>query len=269
MKTRFLQLMILLLGLGLSCRKREAEPEKPINLATCRIVKETYKSVGTVSNSPAEVIKLEGKTFTVDLASSTYYTYDEKGRLVLEKYSPPNEDFYIRYTYRENAIDVEQRTRFNDKIVTKQVRVLLNNQGLDVSNQYDRDGYPIDSTYADGLVHIRRQNGNTTEKWEYYQDLTLIEKYKHDLYKANLPDRYPFTGKKDKNLLTQVLIESPDATIYKPGTQYRVNYYYEFDSHGRVKRMVRIGNANDYKTGWPFSKDGGHIGIFDYEYECP
>ncbi len=84
MKTFFLQVIILLLSLGISCRKREAEPEKPINLANCRIVKVTYWD-GYGVRPQTEVIEAEGVKFTVKQFRVTHYTYNEKGQIIREQ----------------------------------------------------------------------------------------------------------------------------------------------------------------------------------------
>lgn len=94
MKTFFLHALVLLttLGLEVGCRKEVdiVLPEFPIQELVwdepCLISRTIYKTV--VSYGPyidPEQITIGGKTFKVGVSEDICYTYDDRGRVVLER----------------------------------------------------------------------------------------------------------------------------------------------------------------------------------------
>ncbi len=152
-------------------------------------------------------------------------------------------------------------------IVPVKTVINLNQAGLDASKQYDADGYPVEPLIR-GSETVRKNGNVIRHSSDAGGSWTLIAEFVFDTTKPNLPNKYPFFGKSDKNLLVRLVQSSPDVDIYKPGELHRVNHYYQFDRYGRVKRLIRVGK-DEKKSGWPFVIDAGNIGVFDYEYECP
>lgn len=143
-----------------------------------------------------------------------------------------------------------------------QAIIPLNERGLDARRHFDAAGFNIDTLDENGLFKIVRLNSNVIETVNYWLDLTLYSTVKFDTPRLNIPNKYPFEGKEDKNLRTQYIAFSPNATYYKPGELYRVNYYYEFDRYGRVTRMMGVFH-NDYNSRWPYLPYGANYFVYD------
>lgn len=270
MKTLFLQLTVGFLLLGLSCRKREAEPEEPINLASCRIVKETYWTnsfSGPAPGATTEELEIEGRKFVVSKFTVTKFSYDEKGRIIREQPEPPGEAHYTTYEYTPILLTKTQRLlKEGEGIISLKTLIPLNEAGLDARKEYDKDGYPTDTLLPE--VRITRVAGNVIRTVDYGKDMSLVIDYEYDLKRLNLPNKYSYLGKSNRNLPTKEVLSSLNTILYKPGELYRISSYYQFDKYGRVKRLIRYGN-DDKKSGWPYVRDGNGVGVIDYEYECP
>ena len=267
---RFCATVLLLPTVMIGCKKEPVQEPVP-NLANCHIVRETYKSDQGIGKDKPETITVEGKSAIIYPQSTMKYSYDQQGRLSREENEPDpgKESFWTTYAYAPTAITKVQRIlREPDGIINLTTMIPLNDRGLDARQQYDQGGYPVDSTNTDGTIKIKRVDGNVVQTWEYFSDMTIIDTYTFDLTRLNLPNKYPFNGRTNKNLITQMVGYSPNSIFYKPGELYRINIYYEFDQYKRVKRRIKY-FRNDYNSGYPYLPDGVTVGVTDYEYECP
>jgi hypothetical protein len=280
MKTTILYSLVLLtmLGIGLSCKK-EVEPITPtLNLANCRISKETYSTIYITGdkNDPQEVIA-DGEKFIVYGWKETKYIYDNTGRLT-QKYVQVLKGIKGKsietYKYEKNRLTIHivnqnsgQPDQESDDIIT------LNEQGFNANYFYDSEGHQLASKGQPTRSGAEWVGGNRIKSWYggSTEEGTSISAFQYDLTKPALPNPYPYRGKPSVNLQIQYQAQAENSFIFTNGPQnplYQINSYYEFDKYGRVSRLI----MRDYlfpKSGWPYGTNPGRIGVIDYEYECP
>ena len=265
---------LLILTVFVNCSEEAVKPkvvvDKPVpNLTNCRISREVVKTWYDGPNKEdSEVIVIDGKPFTVGVYTRTRYTYDAQGRIVRED-NERRPEFWVTYTYAPATIVKTIRGNSPNGVLENFITTIpLSGQGLDARKKYDIEGYPLDSVYADGRPTSKRINGNWVEAWGYGSDITIKTTFQYDTTKTNLPNKYPFYGKLNKNLETSSVAEVVGG-FYSWGELYRNKNYYEFDTYGRVKRRI-VYFQRTYKGPYmPYVLTGLRIEVTDFEYECP
>lgn len=264
-------LLITLLFLGLGCHdKVEVQPPPVINLANCRIVKETYKTIYISGpKSGYEQLTVAGKKFDVYDWERPEYVYDVKGRIARKVQPGFRASSNSLYTYSPANLFIAS-TVTNDG-VTSPVRIdtiPLNARGYDDRYQYDDQGHALFYKTSSNKEPTRWENNNKTHYTANWGEGKVFYVSEFDLTRKALPTIFAYQGVESKNLITSLTISASGVGFIKDGPVFRINYTYEFDAYGRVKR--RIEHDTKYPdTGWPFGTNPGFIGVYDYEYECP
>ena len=278
---------VFLLPLLISC-KQEPQEAAP-NLATCRIVKTTYKT-STIGRKPANIVDPEmltledGSKMEVSWVTTTTYSYDAQERIVETKDQKLNNNYGIdRYSYTPNYL-IKYTEYSVDGIKKPSIgldTVQLNERGLIarwygeglgqpyiVYNQADQlinniQGLPIERfKYIDGNLTHQIDNASWVQRnGQWVPTDYLRKRYQYDLNRPNLPLIYQFEGKASRNLPTQETWETPDRLVY------RKVFTYTFDKWDRVIRRVSHGKA--LTRDWLIEDDTYGLGVTDYEYECP
>jgi hypothetical protein len=258
-------------------------PQPPVN---CRIVKVTQKtllfnffneSYGVITGK--EKIQIDGKNLTVFVEQTTSYRYDSMGRIIEEVIRPWNtENDTTTYQYYSGYIRYRKSTWRSERIIEKD-SLPLNERGLSIVKPdvyrygfYDANGYLVLGNWNKSdpqLRRVRRQFKG--ENLQVYTDSIISAgetqiQYTRYLTHPNFPNRTPFYGQESKHLFVEQLRWSKGNPYYTDGLKYQTRYFYQFDSKGRVSRMIAYGRK---LSDWPFVQYQGHIGILDYEYSCP
>lgn len=271
---------LLLLTLAIGC-KHEQQPEEPTpNLTTCRIVKETYKSIWLEGpQEEAEEITVEGRKFRVVKQSDSRYTYDAAGRLKEENIRYTTLGSTSRLTYQYSPSQILKKGYYNvpknggyyertDTIVLNAQGLALKQNGLD--SKYDKDSYLVSRSAGNQILETYTIISGNTVRMYYTNPTSDIQKandvYIYDLNDSSVPTLLPFYGQQSKNLLKKHTQSIEVSTNYTAGPVYEKNYYYNFDKYGRVKRRIVCGNR--LNPLWTFESSTGGIGVTDYEYEC-
>ncbi len=271
---------LLLLTVSLSCKEQVELPVEPApNLATCRIVKEVYWSGWhPEANVQKVTVKAGGKSYDVMLARETTYSYDEQGRIVEESHKVfPNQwpyiDYVVRYKYALEAIYLRRTSAKWDE----QETILINAQGLRSREgrryfQYDSAGFllkSVDSLGATFTQNIFDTNMNQVKFQELYPSEKRTHSFTYDLARRNLPDKFPFYGRKSPNLPLSEVYQVDQSSFFPIGIIFQINSYYSFDKHGRVSRQIDLEDHKVAAQQWGQYRHQGGIGVTDYTYECP
>jgi hypothetical protein len=259
------------------------QPEQPMTELVwdeaCQIVKTTYKEV--IDNGPyinPELITVGGKTFKVGLKTITNYKYDEKGRILSEIYGPDSDSTYRTYKYEGRRVYLYSLlfNGYNKKILRLDT-IKLNSQGLSERNgenyflvDYDQDGYPIsyvnfNGNYTGSVVMEQKNTIGVTVNYGTPIG-TFIYRFTYDTTKLNLPVIKRYLGRESQNLPIQQITEVQKSLYYPNDLVAQINYYYQYDTQGRVKR--RIAYERPLNQSWIFGTFNGGIGVTDYEYAC-
>ena len=306
MKTTMLYslLFLTMLGLGIGCKK-EVEPVKPPVVKptpptstttptsttqpapvfltpppNCVIAKTVYKSVnlqGPVREQ--EIVKIDGKTFTVSIQKETYYYYDQQGRLITEIFGTTLGDSgRVQYDYQPGRILVDKRyTGSGNQLVTRRDTILLDNRGLAIrredyqeQGEYDAEGYLIKLTSRIKKETITIENGNSV-KYDGDFGVNGGQRIFYSFYDEkilnNQPNQKPYYGRSGRNAYTRILIEVQNSTYLPSGKVYEEIYPKEYDQYGRTKREVQYGKK--LNSSWPYHFNTNGIGVMYYEYACP
>ncbi len=197
-------------------------------------------------------------------------------RLVDIRDSLQNGFDYERYRYTPQYVYRDSRYLYSDK--PPQVRldsIPLNQQGLAKYEFlggglwiYNTAGYLIQKTDRPKIFNgYKIENNNLIEAKNYFSDYTSIHHYTYYSNRLNLPNLKPFYGTQSQNLPASETTILENSIIYDDGPQYRVDYYYLFDTAGRVKR--RVGYGTRLNERWPFGYGLRNLSVSNYEYECP
>ncbi len=253
----------------------------------CRIVRTVYKTVTLIPPFlNAETVTIGEKTAIVHTNTITTYTYDRQGRLIKDRRQHWRGQIdSLVYKYLPERVWMEEATwdYASKYYFTRTDTFYLDNrnlavrittslrQGIFSTSSYNADGFQVkyeSSTGGTVDTHtIKDKNivqqsrlldggfGTTSVRLEYY------------LSRSNLPELTQFEGRNSQNLLLKRVLSSAGSLFYPSGDVFQQNYYYEFDSRGRVKRQIVY--SYSLNPGWPYQTDSGGIGITDFEYECP
>jgi hypothetical protein len=254
----------------------------PLTRFNCRIVKTIHKQGGvfTGPDPNPEVIIALGDTITAYRVVTTFYKYDEQGRISRITEGPPNTDFFKTFSYDKGAVYTERLTTMEGKgkFVEKDT-ILLNEQGLKkykiskafgVERLYDSDGYFIGHK-GESRPTVLVENRNLTKDWAYFSDGQIISGvYEYDLNRPGLPNPLTYLGRSYPavNQETKFTLYAQNSSDYRDGVLYTLHNYYKYDQYGRVSCWIRY---SQYERGsnYYLGQYIGGLGITYYEYECP
>jgi hypothetical protein len=276
-----------------SCQKpREAvTPKSP---ADCRIIATVYKTTieGRESGPKYDletIVLSDGRLTNISKVITTFYKYDEEGRVIQQDKKWPNGDYRTtKYSYLSDrlAVNVDLfASLLSPTVRTSRDTVSLYPNGLRsrVSGvgvpyiKYNSDGQFQNGDLVKPSDSCRYENGNCTEKiqfaWWVQQDGRWIPtdyqliRYRYDLTKPNIRPFLQFEGNSSRNLPLTEHLEVKASTQFPDGLVYQKAYLYTFDKHGRVTR--RIAHGKSLYRGWLIEDDYNGVGVTDYIYECP
>lgn len=140
-------------------------------------------------------------------------------------------------------------------------------------------GYDDKYLYTEqGLLLKRKSFGNDTVKVDSNNLLyhlsgvpddkgTIRDMYSYDLTRPAIPPIYQYFGIGNQNLIVSIVTSASNSYYLKTGPVYRIDYFYNFDVNGRVKREIQV-DTEYPKSGWFFHVHSGGIGVTDFEYTC-
>ncbi len=267
-------LLFTVLLIGLSCRDKvdiQPTPLPPINLATCRIVKATYKTIYISGpKTDYERLTIAGKSYDTYFWLENQYSYSKNGQIQVEKVRTWGGLSTKTFTYTSSRLFTKWESAGNDGKVVQTVldTIPLNVNGYDDRFEYDQKGHLLFQKGQLQIGKVEYENNNRVFESSDFQGGTLTILREYDNTRTALPRIYQFKGVISQNLLTRYTYVNKDIDIYGDGPLFGISYLYEYDAYGRVKREIQLDQQYP-NSGWPYGTNPGGIGITDYEYECP
>ncbi|WP_338876569.1 hypothetical protein WBJ53_13040 [Spirosoma sp. SC4-14] len=200
-----------------------------------------------VNIDPEKTVTLNGTSVGLRWRLKNDYSYDELNRLIQQKTTLWNTNYWEQLSYRYTP-DLVQRYQNADSKDLVNV-LLLNEKGFLKGNQepdeyvYDADGFLISYKGNGQQDTYTVKDGNVIAR-ETVFDSGMIQRntYEYNLTKPSVPSPLTFLGQHSRNLLVKQTLVVTSATLLDAQTTI-FRYYYDNDSQGRPIREYVVPNG--------------------------